>query len=114
MTGIELLEEIKSGNIKNGTTIVVYARQELITSLVYDGNLKWKPGTFNTSMLWDEEFLFYPIVDKEIDWKIIRGISDTEIKSLADSELIELLILNQRDIIENQRYLKAKMEELNE
>ena len=39
MTGIELLEEIKSGNIKNGTTIVVYARQELTTSLVYAGDL---------------------------------------------------------------------------
>ena len=67
MTGIELLQMIKNGELKDETKINVIRLTENVN--VYDystvttitfihNNLEWPAGTFKSSMLWDNDYLF--------------------------------------------------------
>lgn len=65
MTGIELLQMIKNNEIKEGTEINVLRTNEecccfdVVAKLKYsDNDLLWSPGTFRSSMLWDNDYLF--------------------------------------------------------
>lgn len=65
MTGIELLQMIKNNEIKEGTEINVLRTNEecccfdIVAKLKYsDNDLLWSPGTFRSSMLWDNDYLF--------------------------------------------------------
>ena len=65
MTGIELLQMIKNYEIKEGTEINVLRTNEecccfdVVAKLKYsDNDLLWSPGTFRSSMLWDNDYLF--------------------------------------------------------
>ena len=65
MTGIELLKMIKNYEIKEGTEINVLRVNEdcccfdVVAKLKYsDNDLLWSPGTFRSSMLWDNDYLF--------------------------------------------------------
>ena len=65
MTGIELLQMIKNNEIKEGTEINVLRVNEecccydVMAKLKYsDNDLHWSPGTFRSSMLWDNDYLF--------------------------------------------------------
>lgn len=72
MTGIELLQMIKNGEIKEGTEINVLRTNEecccfdLMAKLKYsDNDLHWSPGTFRSSMLWDDDYLFEIVENKK-------------------------------------------------
>ena len=65
MTGIELLQMIKNYEIKEGAEINVlrvnedYCCFDVVAKLKYsDNDLFWSPGTFRSSMLWDNDYLF--------------------------------------------------------
>lgn len=65
MTGIELLQMIKNHEIEEGTEINVLRNNEecccydVMAKLKYnDNDLFWSPGTFRSSMLWDDDYLF--------------------------------------------------------
>lgn len=65
MTGIDLLQMIKNNEIKEGTEINVLRVNEdcccfdVVAKLKYsDNDLLWSPGTFRSSMLWDNHYLF--------------------------------------------------------
>ena len=71
MTGIELLQMIKNNEVEEGTEInVLRANEEcccfdIVAKLKYsDNDLFWSPGTFRSSMLWDNEYLFEIAEDK--------------------------------------------------
>lgn len=71
MTGIELLKMIKNYEIKEGTEINVLRVNEdcccfdVVAKLKYsDNDLLWSPGTFRSSMLWDNDYLFEIAEDK--------------------------------------------------
>lgn len=77
MTGIELLQMIKNGEIKEGTGIIVLRANEecgcfdVVAKLKYsDNDLLWSPGTFRSSMLWDNDYLFEIVDNKDIPHKI--------------------------------------------
>lgn len=72
MTGIELLQMIKNNEIKEGTEINVLRTNEecccfdLMAKLKYsDNDLHWSPGTFRSSMLWDDDYLFEIVENKK-------------------------------------------------
>lgn len=89
MTGIELLQMIKNNEIKEGTEInVLRANEEcccfdIVAKLKYsDNDLFWSPGTFRSSMLWDNDYLFEIVESKEVPNKIeeinfVDGFSDS-------------------------------------
>lgn len=67
MTGIELLQRVKNGELREGTKVNVIKLEERVN--VYDystvttitfihNNLEWPAGTFKSSMLWDNDYLF--------------------------------------------------------
>ena len=65
MTGIELLQMIKNNEIKEGTEINVLRVNEecccydVMAKLKYsDNDLHWSPGTFRSSMLWDNSYSY--------------------------------------------------------
>ena len=65
MTGIELLQMIKNNEVEEGTEIIVLRANEecccfdVVAKLKYsDNDLLWSPGTFRSSMLWDNHYLF--------------------------------------------------------
>ena len=77
MTGIELLQMIKNYEIKEGTEINVLRTNEecccfdVVAKLKYsDNDLLWSPGTFRSSMLWDNDYLFEIVESKEVPNKI--------------------------------------------
>lgn len=77
MTGIELLKMIKNYEIKEGTEINVLRVNEesccfdVVAKLKYNNNdLLWSPGTFRSSMLWDNDYLFEIVESKEVPNKI--------------------------------------------
>lgn len=62
---IELLQMIKNYEIKDGTEINVLRINEdcccfdIVAKLKYsDNHLLWSPGTFRSSMLWNDNYLF--------------------------------------------------------
>lgn len=77
MTGIELLQMIKNNEVEEGTKIIVLRANEdcccfdVIAKLKYsDNDLFWSPGTFRSSMLWDDSYLFEIVKSKEVPNKI--------------------------------------------
>ncbi len=76
MTGIELLLMIKEEMIEEGTEINVFKIgkdrfSELITVIMFiDNELKWAPGTFRNSMLWNDKFYFKIAESKTIPDKV--------------------------------------------
>ena len=76
MTGIELLQMIKEEMFEDGTEINVFKEVknrccELITVIMFvDNELKWSPGTFRSSMLWNNEFYFKIAESKIIPDKV--------------------------------------------
>lgn len=77
MTGIELLQMIKNNEIKEGTEINVLRTNEecccfdVVAKLKYsDNDLLWSPGTFRSSMFWDNDYLFEIVESKEVPNKI--------------------------------------------
>ena len=77
MTGIELLQMIKNYEIKEGTEINVLRTNEecccfdVVAKLKYsDNDLLWSPGTFRSSMFWDNDYLFEIVESKEVPNKI--------------------------------------------
>ena len=79
MTGIELLQMIKNGKLKEGTKINVikldnrgygceYSIVVIITFI--HNNLEWPAGTFRSFMLWDNGYLFEIVESKEAPNKI--------------------------------------------
>jgi hypothetical protein len=79
MTGIELLLMIKEEMIEDGTEINVFKEEKdrfckLITAIMFvDNELRWAPGTFKSSMLWNDDF-YFEIVESNED-KSIEEIS---------------------------------------
>lgn len=77
MTGIELLQMIKNNEVEEGTEINVLRVNEecccfdVVAKLKYsDNDLLWSPGTFRSSMLWDNDYLFEIVESKEVPNKI--------------------------------------------
>lgn len=67
MTGIELLQMIKDGELKEGEKINVIKLDKrvdvydysIVTTIIFtNNNLEWSAGTFKVSMLWDNDYLF--------------------------------------------------------
>ena len=65
MTGIELLQMIKDGKLEEDTEINVlkfneeYCCHDVVAKLKYsDDDLHWSPGTFTSSMLWDNSYSY--------------------------------------------------------
>ena len=79
MTGIELLQMIKNGELKEGTKVNVIKLDErfnvydysIVTTITFiHNNLEWPSGTFRSSMLWDNDYLFEIVESKEVPNKI--------------------------------------------
>ena len=77
MTGIELLQMIKNNEVEEGTEIDVLRVNEesccfdVVVKLKYINNgLLWPPGTFRSSMLWDNDYLFKIVESKGTPHKI--------------------------------------------
>ena len=50
------------------------------------------------------------VIKIQDEWENIREISNEEIHKLDTRNLLKLIILNQRKIIQNQKYLKERLE----
>lgn len=59
VNGIELLQMIKDGKIKENTKINVFKNDVYITQIDYiNNNIQWKPGKFIMSMVYDDTVYF--------------------------------------------------------
>lgn len=121
MTGIELLKMIKNYEIKEGTEINVLRVNEecccydVMAKLKYsDNDLFWSPGTFRSSMLWDDDYLFEIAEDKTTPSNIekIKMVGcEVECKSLDASfgigtpMAMEIAINKINELIEAVNYL---------
>ena len=79
ISGIELLQKIKNGELKLNTKISVYYDDlitdtlDLVAKLTYKGNeVIWTENTFRFSMLYDDNYLFEIIEEKIIQENISR------------------------------------------
>lgn len=73
MTGIELLQMVKNGELREGTKVNVIKLEErvniydysTVTTIIFtNNNIEWPAGTFKVSMLWDRNYLF-EIMERE-------------------------------------------------
>lgn len=121
MTGLELLQMIKNYEIKEGTEINVlrvnedYCCFDVVAKLKYsDNDLFWSPGTFRSSMLWDNHYLFEIVEGKTTPSNIekIKMVGcEVECKSLdalfgIDTPMtIEIAINKINELIKAVNYL---------
>lgn len=121
MTGIELLQMIKNNEIKEGTEINVLRTNEecccfdIVAKLKYsDNDLFWSPGTFRSSMLWDNDYLFEIVEDKTTPSNIekIKMVGcEVECKSLdasfgIDTPMVMEIAINKiNELIKAVNYL---------
>lgn len=121
MTGIELLQMIKNNEIKEGTEINVLRTNEecccfdVVAKLKYsDNDLLWSPGTFRSSMFWDNDYLFEIVEDKTTPSNIekIKMVGcEVECKSLdasfgIDTPMVMEIAINKiNELIKAVNYL---------
>lgn len=124
MTGIELLQMIKNNEVEEGTEINVLRTNEecccfdVVAKLKYsDNDLLWSPGTFRSSMLWDNDYLFEIAEDKTTPSNIekIKMVGcEVECKSLDASfgigtpMAMEIAINKINELIDAVNYLIDK------
>ena len=101
MTGIELLLMIKEEMIEEGTEINVFKKgkdrfSELLTVITFINNeLQWSPGTFRSSMLWDDSYYFEIEESKKIPNKITGVFQYSRLPSyFRDEEAINSVNCN--------------------
>ncbi len=102
MTGIELLQMIKNNEVEEGTEIDVLRVNEesccfdVVAKLKYNNNdLFWSPGTFRSSMLWDNDYLFEIVESKEVPNKITGVFQYSRLPSyFRDEETINSVNCN--------------------
>lgn len=102
MSGIELLQMIKNNEIEEGTEINVLRDNEecncydVMAKLKYsDNDLLWAPGTFRSSMLWDDDYLFEIVESKKVHNKITGTFQYNRLPSyFRDEEAINLVNCN--------------------
>ena len=84
LNGIQLIQKIRNGKIKDESIINVYldtgfgGRHKIFDMKYKDGELEWDNGTFRASMLYDNTYDFVVEEDKRIDYPQIFKISDDE------------------------------------
>lgn len=121
MTGIELLQMIKNNKIKEGKEINVLRISEdcrcfdIVSKLKYnDNDLHWSPGTFRSSMLWGNDYLFEIVEGKTTPSNIekIKMVGcEVECKSLdasfgIDTPMVMEIAINKiNELIETVNYL---------
>lgn len=117
MTGIELLQMIKKGEIEEGTEINVLRTNEecccfdVMTKLKYsDNDLHWSPGTFRSSMLWDNDYLFEIVKSKEVPNKIekLYHIFNNSNKQETYYKLLDEIFYKVNELIDKVNYLLDK------
>lgn len=114
MTGIELLQMIKNNEIKEGTEInVLRANEEcccfdIVAKLKYsDNDLLWSPGTFRSSMLWDNDYFFEIVENKKVPNKIekLYHIFNDSNKQETYYKLVDELFYKVNELIDVVNYL---------
>lgn len=104
MSGIELLQMIKNGKLKEGTKINVikldnigYGYEYSIVTIItfIHNNLEWPAGTFRSSMLWDNNYLFEIVESKKVPNKISGEFQYSRLPSyFRDEEAINSVNCN--------------------
>lgn len=124
MTGIELLQMIKNNEVEEGTDIDVLRVNEesccfdVVAKLKYNNNdLLWSPGTFRSSMLWDNDYFFEIIESLEMPDKIeelkikeIKNVSGRDVYYYYGSENKEVNKIN--ELIKAVNYLLDEKKQL--
>lgn len=116
MTGIELLQMIKDGELKEGEKINVIKLDKrvdvydysIVTTIIFtNNNLEWSAGTFKVSMLWDNDYLFEMAEREEVHNKIekLYHIFDDSNKKQTYYKLVDEIFYKVNDLIGAVNYL---------
>lgn len=116
MTGIELLQMIKNGELKEGTKINVIKLEERVSFYDYStvtiitfiqNNLEWPAGTFKSSMLWDNDYLFEIMEREEVPNKIekLYHILNGDDKQGTYYKLADEMFYKINELIDTVNYL---------